>query len=264
MKRRKLKQANILIVLALALIFIYSVNLVYTNKIFSPIRAQAAEQKPASLSFFLIKNDCAKCFDMADYVAYIKSQNIRAVQENTLGIEDKTAQKLVEQHAIRSLPALVITGEVSKASLAQLWSSLGGAQHHDVVVIQGVPPYYELSTRRVVGLVDVVYLSDSSCPECYDVYEHQAILLGFGIQPDNSLQRDAASDEGKALIKKYGITKLPTILLSPAASVYPGLVQVWPQVGTKEADGWHVFRSVELMGTYKNLSSGKIVNASLS
>lgn len=264
MKRRKLNQTSIFIVLALALVFLYSVNLVYTNKVFSPIREQAAEQKPASLSFFLIKNDCAKCFDMAGYVAHIKSRNIRAVQENTLGIEDKTAQKLVEQHAIKSLPALVVTGEVSKAPLAQIWSSLGGVQSDSAVVIQGVPPYYELSTGRIVGLVDVVYLADSACPECYDVSEHQAILLGFGIQPDNSLQRDASSDEGKALIKKYGITKLPTILLSPAASVYQGLAQVWPQVGTKEADGWHVFRSVELMGTYKNLSSGKIVNASIS
>lgn len=264
MKKRKLKQANILIVLALALIFLYSINLVYTSKIFSPIRAQAAEQKPASLSFFLIKNDCENCFDMGSYIKLIKAQNVRVIQENTLNVNDKTAQNLIKQHAITSLPAMVVTGEVSKASLAQLWSGLGGVQSDSAVVIQGVPPYYDLSARKVVGLVDVIYLADDSCLECYDVNDHQLILQRFGISVDQSLPRDASSEEGKALIKKYSITKLPTILLSPAASAYTGLVQVWPQVGTKGADGWYVFRSVELMGTYKNLSSGKIVNASVS
>jgi hypothetical protein len=71
------------------------------------------------------------------------------------------------------------------------------------------------------------------------------------------------SAEGKDLIKKYKITAVPTILLSGDLEEYENFQQVWPQVGTVEADGMHVFREPgeKIMGSYKDLKTGKLVEA---
>ena len=71
---------------------------------------------------------------------------------------------------------------------------------------------------------------------------------------------DIASDEGKALIKKYSIKSVPTIILSKDADAYPALKQIWQQVGSVEEDGNYVFREVTQMGSYKDLTTGDVVN----
>lgn len=69
---------------------------------------------------------------------------------------------------------------------------------------------------------------------------------------------EANSTEGMALIKKYNITAVPTVLYSPDASYYQDFDKVWLyQNSTIASDGWHVFRSFNVIaGKYQNLSAG--------
>lgn len=259
--RKNTLNKKIFLGLIIALIILYGINIVNTNRILSPLKEKAETQKPASLSFFLIKNDCENCFDMNNYINFIKRQNVKVIQENTLESSSTEAKTLIAKHNIQSLPALIISGEVSKPDIVALWNNVGEKVNNEVVVIEGIPPYYDLENEKVVGLVEVVYLIDNSCVECYDVNVHQNILPRFGIYIDKSLTYDISSEKGKELIKKYDITNVPTILLSPEASAYSSFVQVWSQVGTQESDGWYVFRNLEIMGTYKDLKLGKIVRS---
>ena len=63
----------------------------------------------------------------------------------------------------------------------------------------------------------------------------------------------------KYILKKYNITKVPVILISPDAGVYSGFVSAWPQVGDVSGDGWYIMRKPEALGTYKDLLTGQVV-----
>ena len=85
----------------------------------------------------------------------------------------------------------------------------------------------------------------------------------FGIVLDEEKTLDISSAEGKNLVSKYKIEKIPATVISLDADAYPALKQVWidPRqgVGTIESDGWYVFRATEAMGTWKNTTSGQVV-----
>ncbi len=252
---------NLFFGLIVVLIILYGINIFATYNILSPTKASLEERRPANLHLTLITNDCENCYDMSNLIAFIKRQNVKIIQEKNLSLSDEEAQSLISQYSIRSLPALIITGETFKENIASLWDTLGVQPVNDVVVFDDIPPYYSLREQRVVGLVEVIKLTDNSCVECYDVENHMNILPNFGIYVDKALTYDISSPKGKELVDKYGITKVPTILLSPDASIYPALTRIWDNVGTVEEDGWFVFTATEQMGTYKDLSSNQIISA---
>ena len=88
---------------------------------------------------------------------------------------------------------------------------------------------------------------------------NKQIIARFGIATDKEFSYDVGSDEGKDLVDKYKITKVPIIILSPETKVYDSFTQVWDQVGTIENDGWYVMRTPSVLGTYKDLTTNKII-----
>ena len=68
-----------------------------------------------------------------------------------------------------------------------------------------------------------------------------------------------SSDEGVALLGKYGIKKVPTMILSGDMDSYPALTGIWSQVGTVK-DGVYVFQNVEVLQLpFKDLATGQVV-----
>ncbi len=265
MKKQKIDNRlshTVFLALVVVLVAIYGINIYATNNLLGPIKASAEKQRPANLHLTLVTNDCQNCFDMNQVAAFVKKQeNVKIILERNLLDTDKEAQGLIAENKIKSLPALIITGEVSQSNIAPLWDNLGVQPLNGAVVLSDMPPYYSLDARKVVGLVQAIRLTDNSCAECYDVEAHMQILPRFGIYVDKSLTYDISSNNSKELLQKYNITKVPTIILSSDASVYLGLNQIWNQVGTVEEDGSYIFRATEQMGIYKDLSNNTIVNA---
>ncbi len=264
MKKREIDNSlfkNVFFGLVVALIVLYGINAFATGKIINPIKSSVESQRPANLHLALITNDCENCYDMENAITFIKSQNVNIIQEKTLSYTDKEAQDIIKENGIQSLPALVITGETLQDNVINLWDNIGAELVGNTVFVAGIPPYYSLGKQKIVGLVQVIRLTDNSCAECYDVENHMQILPRFGIYIDKSLTYDVSSNDGKDLLKKYNITKVPTTILSPDISAYPALTQIWDQVGTVESDGWYVFRATEQMGIYKDLHQNKVINA---
>ena len=77
---------------------------------------------------------------------------------------------------------------------------------------------------------------------------------GLGILANTEKIYDVKSAQGKEFVSKYGIFKVPMIIVSPEAEQYPSFVQAWNSVGTKEDDGWFVMRSPELLGSVKEIN----------
>jgi len=122
-----------------------------------------------------------------------------------------------------------------------------------------IPPYRDLSTNKITGLVNLILLKDSSCLDCYDVNINKQVLKRFGMAVVDEKEHDVNSAEGKQLVSKYNIDKAPIIILSPEAGDYDTFVSAWKQVGTKEKDSWFVMRKPEVIGSSKNLITGEII-----
>ncbi len=253
--------SKIFIGLLVTLVVIYAVNIFITDSVTSPLTARIAASKPAEIFATVVTNNCTGCFNMTSVVNFLK-QRANIVGEREFLFSSTEGKALIDKYNVTTLPALIVSGEVGKSSLSAVWQSLGGRLDKGAIVVANIPPYFDLSTSKTIGLVEVIYLTDNSCSECYDVGINQQILARFGLGINRSLSYDISSQDGKNLISKYKIENAPIILLSPDTSVYSALVQVWPSVGSVESDGWFVMRDPSVLGTYKNLVTGEIVKPS--
>lgn len=219
-----------------------------------------AEQKElAPLDVIIIEHSqCDKCSDLKKVVDSLKSQlNIKEVNV----LNENTGSTLVKKYNLKRLPVVIFSKEMaSYADIAARWDLFGSvAEDGSYLLTNANPPFMDLETGEVQGLVKLTNLVDKSCAECYNVASHKLILknLGMGIASEETV--DVASDEGKALVAKYKIESVPSIILSKEASVYQLFNQAWASVGSKEEDGSYVYRNnAVLQGKYMNLLTGKV------
>jgi len=213
---------------------------------------------PPKGKLILIKpTNCPQCQDLEAIKKTIQSQDLEIIKESEIISSDNKSQELIKKFEIKKLPALIFESERKiKTSLRQVFEKDSRVVGKTAFIWeQNLPPYFDLTTKKVTGLVDVVFLTNKNCSDCYDVVKTQKpILESFGIKFASEKMIDVASPEGQNLIKKYSIKAAPTIILSKEASAYPQLTQVWQQIGTIEPDGNFVFRKIEVLQVkYENL-----------
>ena len=135
--------------------------------------------------------------------------------------------------------------------ITENWQQVGTVENDGSYVLRAIsPPYFDLNKNEVVGLVDVTYLSDKSCLDCYDVEIHRQILTdprGIGVNINSEKKVDILDAGGKELVEKYSITKVPTVILSSDFSAYP-FANDLGDFFTLEDDGSYVFRNLEAIG----------------
>lgn len=208
-------------------------------------------------------SSCKECSTLVDIVKFIRESKVEVTAHKDLDFvaDKKAAQDLIEKYNILKLPAMVIRGpKPTDPDLAKFWEIFGDNIGGDFVLRRVQPPYRDLASGQEKGLFKVTFLTDSACKTCYDVSLHENAFKNISMKIVDSLNLDISSAEGQALIKKYKIIQVPTILISGELDEYEGFQQAWPQVGSKEVDGTYVFRAgVAAMGTYRDLKTGKIV-----
>lgn len=212
---------------------------------------------------------CLECYDPMKDVSQLENLGVVFGEKETFDYTSARGEELVAKYKIADVPALLFSGDISAyEGIAEGLAQAGTFESDGTFVLRNArPPYRNLSTGNVDGITGIAYLSDASCTTCYNVSVHKAIVQRLGVYIGNETTADVNSTAGKSLISKYNITLVPTIILSKEASLYPAMIQVWPEVGTIEADGAFVFRDPAAMGAstvYKNLTSGKIIGSSNS
>ncbi|TSC56752.1 MAG: hypothetical protein G01um101418_588 [Parcubacteria group bacterium Gr01-1014_18] len=219
------------------------------------------EKKPMSLDLTYIKDPgCPDCFNIELVESELGRLAVAIGDKEILESTSSAGKKLIEKYAITKLPTVIIEGKINEnATLAELWPRIGKVVDGVFILTDVQPPYMDLETGTKRGDFGIVLLTDLSCKECYDVTLHQNALEGLAMVTDKIEIYDAATPSAKKYIKDYKIVKLPTLIVTGDADAYPGFKQVWPGVGTNEPDGAYVFRSVEQMGTYRDLETGKVV-----
>ena len=232
--------SDIILIGVLSLVVISTANFTLTtNRYFDLINANT----PASITITLLESGCAECEILGDLIDVIKSEDLKVKVEIKETLGSIKSRSYVNKFGIERLPAVVVEGEIDKlpAELLEIFDNRENA----LVFETPIGLYFDVKTESVRGRVNIIYLSDATCTDCYDVKVHNAALGNLGIYLDNAVSYDISDAEGGELVERYNITKVPTIILSGDTSSYVGFDQIWAAVGTVETDGAYVFREMD-------------------
>ncbi|HLF55050.1 MAG TPA: hypothetical protein VI612_04995 [Candidatus Nanoarchaeia archaeon] len=207
---------------------------------------------------------CDKCFDISLIAQQLSQVGVKVTSERRVDAKSTEGKELIEQYKIEKIPTLIFNKEAMEYDvISDVWSQVGSVESDGKLILRIVnPPYLNVSANKVEGLVDITYLVDETCTECYNASMFKNVLAqSFNMAFDKETTVDVSSTKGKQLVKKYQIELVPTTILSSDASAYPTVAQAWTQAGTIEKDGTFVFRNVNLLQNqaYKNITSGNVI-----
>ncbi len=213
---------------------------------------------------------CKDCFEVSKTASQINQFSaelgLNINSEKTYEYDSQEAKELIGKYNITKVPTVIISKEAQNASaFMQSWTNVGSIESDGTLIYRQVlPPYRDLTTEKIVGIVSITLLNDSSCSECYNVSLHKLVLEGrFNAKIGNETYVDINSEEGKKLVSIYNITKVPTVIISSDFSAYRA-DQFWLQFGSIEKDGAYVFRSMDaLAAKYKDLTTNQTVSSAL-
>jgi hypothetical protein len=276
--------------LILLIIILIVVNILFLNNLNKPFNEKAVNTTVPSIQnvtppitppptqltevnlTLLSDNSCNECTWtslVADSLESASNQfklhfNRKVVDYSTLEGKD-----LVKKYNITKIPTFLLSKEANTSEeLAKAWPNTGTIENDGTLVLRNVyPPYRNLTTSEIVGRVKLIELNDSTCATCYDVSMHeQTFEMRFFVKITNITTYDISSDTGRELVKKYNITKIPTVIISPELKAYmdasPQVAQLFELFLINESDGWYVFRTLEIIAenvTYKDLTKNTTI-----
>lgn len=213
---------------------------------------------------------CLQCIDPKLTIESFKKAGVKITNQKEIVWNSFEGQQIISQYKITKLPTFILSSDIDLYDgVKSNWINIGTVETDKTYVVRNLfLPYRDLEKGQILGLVDLIYLTDSSCTDCYKASDVQKPILtqGYGVALTSQRTVDISSGEGQSLVSKYKITKVPTILLSPEAGQYANLKNVWKNVGTVETDGWYVFREMQqLQGViYKDLTTNQIVGKAVA
>jgi hypothetical protein len=211
--------------------------------------------------------ECSSCVNISLVLLALRNNGIYFEANKTVGAASDEGKRIIKNYNITKLPTMIFSKDALDYSVVnRSWPGIGTVELDDKLVLRRVPPpFLDLETNSVKGIVDITWLTDSTCSECYNVSVHKDFLLtNFALKVGSERTVDVSSADGRALAKKYSIELVPTYILSAEAQYYSSLVTAWKDVGIAADDGSFVFTNLGALVGYahKNLTSGKIVNVS--
>src|SRR3989338_1925796 len=192
---------------------------------------------------------------------------IRFVEEQERAVNTTQAKELAEKYNITKIPSIIITGDVDaydELGLKTAWLKVGSIESDGALVWRLInPPYQEYPSGKLKGFATIIGIEGQNCGQCYNVRMHRSILAGLGVYFAGESYYNYTQPQAKALIEKYNITLLPTVIVDGELKEYypfTSLEQIWKQVGTVEKDGWNVYRNMTALGsnvTYKVIATNE-------
>lgn len=239
-------------------------SLVYEGMAPPYVNAVTREVKGRVEIVSIVDSSCEQCISLEPVSGALQQAGVAVSNTKTVEYNSEEGRSLINKFEIKEVPSMLISKEIDYyESVVQQLAALGLAEKNGFYKLHSTsPPFRDLTNNKITGLTKVIYLNDESCTECYEVTANRNILIRLGVFIDNENTYDINSQKGKQFVSKYNIKKAPIVLVSPEGSDYLSFSQVWTQVGSIEDDGWFVMRKPELVGTYKGLESGEVVNPS--
>ena len=194
-------------------------------------------------------SNCEKCASISGLQNELEQLGVGIGDSEELDANSENAQKLIAGYGIDRLPVAIVSKDLNAyPEITKQWTNVGRPAYNGGYIADYAVPYLDIESKSTIGLVNLTKLVDANCSDCYDVNIHNSVLARFGVVVGTEVNYDISSADGNALLQKYAIKKIPTIILSSDANAYSTLNQVWADVGTIEADGAYVFRDLNALG----------------
>ncbi len=208
----------------------------------------------------LVDDSCGNCFNVEEMAKAVKRTGVQVSAEKTVSYDSEEGQKLVADNRIEGVPTLVAVVESGFEKIPEPFTKLMDNRGGGVYVFHRlIPVYVNVSTRETIGAITATFLNDPDCLKCVNLSREGLppdYLQALGITISIKLSVDYNSDPGKELVRKYNITKVPTLLYSKDFAAYPNLRKQLLEIGTQESDGTFVLRTYN--PPYRNLETGNV------
>ncbi|MBI2650780.1 hypothetical protein HYX04_05740 [Candidatus Woesearchaeota archaeon] len=233
----------------------------YTNALTGKIEGRVA-------LYHLKDASCEKCNSLSILTNQIKAAGVKIYDEKIIALNSAEGKELIKKYSIGFVPAIILSKDAAAYSIMQqAWPQIGSKESDGSYVLRSAsPPFINLTTGKTRGIVNIVYLTDKSCTECYNVSLHKEILANpqsFAVKLEKEETYDISDAEGKEFIAKYNITQAPAVILSDELSAYPSS-QTLTEFFSVEKDGSYVFRKASVLGNYRDLTANQVVQAQQS
>lgn len=211
----------------------------------------AKQAESAELNLIIVGADCEECYDIEPALQILQvDYTIKKITNVTM----ENADEYITKYGLTRLPAIIFTGDISALDLPELEEKEGAK------IFTKVPaPYYDVAKKGIIGYVTMTRLIDSSCTDCFNISLIEGQMTQAGIIVKSVETIEVNSKEGKELVEKYNIEKIPTLIFNEELLAYEQIQQVWQDFGTEEEDGTLVLRT--LNPPYKNVETGKLEGA---
>ena len=237
--------------------------LVYDNT--PPPYFDVAEEKVKGVVVLtkITAEDCEDCFDLDMLVSNLKMFGVVLGKENSFAYDSDEGKELVEKYDIKSVPTLIFSGDAAEyEQISTAWEEIGTTEDDGMMVLRTVnPPYLDIDSGKVKGIVEITYLVDEGCEQCYDpAVIKQMFEQQLAMKFSDEKKVDVSSEDGKNLVEDLDIKLVPTVIMSGDAGEYPGIATVWGQIGAVKDDKY-VLTNLELIpgAVYKDLEKGEII-----
>lgn len=180
-----------------------------------------------------IKPDCTECISSEGVVGSIKKAfdqiNIK-YNESILSANSEKAITLINKYDIKFLPTVVvIPNNELNSQFTDAWKTAGSIEKDNSLILRNIfPPYYDVNSKSIKGLVSATAISASNCNECMNAsdYFDSLELAQFGVIFKKKEIINETDPKAIQLIEKYQIKKLPTLIIDKEISSYPVVNQI--------------------------------------
>ncbi len=239
------KTSTVLYVLSGVIFFLLFINIWQTYSLQGVFSEKSTPVETPKIELAIITaNSCEKCFDITTISSKLESLGVEIKDQVTIDYQNASAQAFLKKYNVAHVPALLIKGDVAKSEkLKTLLAEIATEQEGTYILPSPMPPYIDVATGKMRGEVGVVLLEKENCAQCTDLTT-LVDLLKQQVSITGVKKVTISSVEGKALVAKYNISVVPTLIFDSEASLYPTISGVWKNVGTVEKDGSLVMRVI--------------------
>ncbi|MCK4967994.1 MAG: thioredoxin family protein, partial [Candidatus Aenigmarchaeota archaeon] len=199
---KKTKSDNLVKYLLIVVVAISLFNMATIMGIDNTITNANTEQKeqlrPADIEIITItSNECDDCNTFVNTMMdEIKTKNVNILTEKTMSLAD--ASDIIQKNNIENIPAIIITGELTKNKDVQtILETTGNISDDTYVYSSQKPPYQNIKTNEVVGLVSATVIKDSDCEECQDLDMLIDNLKANGVNINKKIVLEYTDDAAK-------------------------------------------------------------------
>lgn len=173
---------------------------------------------------------------------------MRIADVRTVLDTSEEGKKLIKNYSINKLPAVLLKKEGNwSEDFLTLWKKDFGTKEKDNVIVYRnvMPPYLTTANNATAGFVDAVEIVPVYCNGCFNSSEFIISLSKYPsyVHFKEIIKFNETNPGAKALMEKYGITRLPAVLLSPDIYYYK-ISETFGSMGSKSKDGWFLLTKI--------------------